>query len=797
MNVRNRPKAPPNNLPIPISSFVGREREIAEVRQLLSTHRLVTLTGPGGCGKTRLAIRVAHKEINEFEDGVWLIELAPLAEPLLVPHTLASILGVHEQSGRGMMDVLADYLLPRNILLVIDNCEHLIAACAQITETLLQKCPDLKILATSREGLGITGEIISTVPPLSLPDSKPWTNPASVAEAVSRYEESESIQLFVVRAADSSPEFRLTTDNGAWVAEICRRLDGMPLAIELAAARVRSLSVQQIAQRLDDRFNLLTGGARTAPPRQQTLAATLDWSYNLLSDSEQKVLQRLSVFADGATLEAAEAVCADVGVESVLDALIHLVDKSLITADKLERGETRYLLLETIRQYALERLRDSGEIEGIYRRHLDWFLKLTEQAEPELQGGNQGDWLERLARENDNFRVALAWSLENDTVMALQLAVALGLFWFMRGHHFEEGQDWLQKTVTRSEGTGQAALRAKAFLCLGQVASINGDYATARSVFESSVNLYHDLNDKYGVADASNFLADTIAMQGGSEAANFYVTARLYFEESLASLREQGDNWKMARTLDSLGEMARVEEDYHTARACYEESLRVRRTLGDQRGIAVSLINLGFCAHHEGDYKQAKNLLEESLTNFQHLGSTRGTIDCLAALAGVFGTEKKPERAARLLGAAEALHESIHAGLMAAYADRIEYDRSVAVVRSQLSNDAFAAAWAAGRALTLEQAIDYALSEQEMPVSNTSAKEKFGGLTAREREAAALIAQGKSNREIAEAMVVGVRTVETYVTRILNKLGFDSRVRIATWAIEKGLTAPKKDSASL
>lgn len=263
-----------NNLPAPVSAFIGREREIAEVKQLLSTHRLVTLTGPGGCGKTRLALKVAHEELDEFEDGVWLIELASLAEPALVPQTVASVLGIHEQVGRAMIDVLVDYFLSRHVLLVIDNCEHLITACAQFTQTLLQKCPDLKILATSREALGITGEIVWTVPPLSLPDSKPWTNPASAQDAVRHYEESEAIQLFVLRAADSSPDFRLTTDNGAWVAEICRRLDGMPLAIELAAARVRSLSVQEIAQRLDDRFHLLTGGSRTALPRQQTLVMT-------------------------------------------------------------------------------------------------------------------------------------------------------------------------------------------------------------------------------------------------------------------------------------------------------------------------------------------------------------------------------------------------------------------------------------------------------------------------------------------------------------------------------------------
>jgi DNA-binding NarL/FixJ family response regulator len=305
--------------------------------------------------------------------------------------------------------------------------------------------------------------------------------------------------------------------------------------------------------------------------------------------------------------------------------------------------------------------------------------------------------------------------------------------------------------------------------------------------FENSLNLYGDLNDKDGIAHSACLLADMVAMQGDVEAPKFYAMARSYSEERLASLRELDDKWQIAHTLNMLGEMARIEGDYHTARAYYEESLMVRRELGDQRGIAVSLINLGYCVHHKRDYKQAMDLFEESLVLFQHLGSTRGIIDCLAALAGVFGAEKKPERAVRLFGATEALHESIHAGLAASYADRIEYDRFIAVVRSQLDEDAFASAWAAGRAMTLEQAVNYALAEQERPVFDLSLKEKFGGLTAREREVAVLITQGKSNREIAEVMTIGVKTVETYVTRILNKLGFDSRVQIATWAVEKGL----------
>src|SRR5688572_2599279 len=338
---RSKANQIPHNLPSPLSVFIGRESEISEVKKLLSTHRLVTLSGPGGCGKTRLALKVSHELLEEFSDGIWFVELASIFDPALVPQTIGSTFNIRELSGQSLIDALVNFLSGREILLVIDNCEHLITVCAQFAETILQKCPDLKILVTSREVLGITGEVAWRVPPLSLPGQQPWINPASAQDALHLYQDSESVQLFVVRAMATSPEFQLTAENGAWVAEICRHLDGMPLAIELAAARVRSLSVQQIEKRLDDRFHLLTGGSRTAPPRQQTLMSTLDWSYALLSATEQKVLQRFSVFVSGATLEAAEWVCAGKEIKSVdvLDTLSHLVDKSLVMADKLGRGE--------------------------------------------------------------------------------------------------------------------------------------------------------------------------------------------------------------------------------------------------------------------------------------------------------------------------------------------------------------------------------------------------------------------------------------------------------------------------
>jgi predicted ATPase/DNA-binding CsgD family transcriptional regulator len=784
------------NLPVQLSDFIGREWESSEVRKLLFKHRLVTLTGAGGSGKTRLAIKLANELLNNFERGAWFIRFAPLADSDLVIQVVATTLGVHERTNRPFIDDLIEHLQDQHCLLIFDNCEHLIDACAQVAYKVLQSCPNVQILATSREPLGISGEAVWTVPPMSLPDMQPWGDPTNGGTALSVYKQSEAVQLFINRAALASPGFELTMENGAWVAEICRRLDGIPLAIELAAARVRSMSIRHIAQRLDDRFNLLTGGARTAPPRQQTLAATLDWSYNLLSEKEQKVLQSFSVFAGGATLEAIESVCMgdDDKNAGVLDVLSQLVDKNLITADRLEREETRYFLMETVREYARERLHESGGQANIHRGHAEFFLQLTREAESNLKGSEQGIWLRRLQLEQDNFRSALAWSLENDRMLALLLAVALGQFWFMRGYQFGEGMEWLKSILSRSDHTQNKRLHAEAYNRLGTLAYFHNDYVTARKAYENSLELYREENDKYAVMEVLYYLAELSLFQSDKASKlSPYAAARLSAEECLVSLREHGDRWKMAQVLNFLGEMSRVDGDYETAQTYYEESLAIRRELEDERGVAVSLINLGHVAYHKGAYQDAKKFLEESMAMFQRLKSTRGTIDCLDGLAGVMGAEHRPERAARLFGAAEQLRETARIGLTVAYPDQMEYDHYKASVRSQLTKEDFAAAWAEGRTMTLEQAIKYALESWESSETTQTLKEKFGGLTPRERETAMFIAQGKSNREIAEEMVVGVRTVETYVSRILNKLGFDSRVQIATWAIDIGLDSLTTD----
>jgi predicted ATPase/DNA-binding CsgD family transcriptional regulator len=814
------------NLPTPLSSFIGRQSEIHEIRQMLLSDRLVTLTGPGGCGKTRLALKVAQELIGEFNHGVWFVELASVADPALVPQTIAAALNVREQSGRTLIDILVDYLSSRRLLLILDNCEHLIAACAQIADTLLQKCPHLKILATSREALGITGEVAWTVPPLSLPRKRPWTNPSSTQDALSLYEESESVQLFVVRATAISPDFRLTFENGAWVAEICRHLDGMPLAIELAAARARSLSVQQIAQRLDDRFHLLTSGSRTAPPRHQTLASTLNWSYALLSGKEQKVLRRLSVFAGGATLEAAEAVCAGEGLESseVLNTLSHLVDKSLVMVIRPEGGETRYRLLETIRQYALEKLEESGALEESKDRHLEYFIRWAESADIHLGGAGQLPWLESFEEEHDNLRGALEWCRKDEKRAAagLRLALACARFWRSRGY-LSEGRAqistflarvneqltaevharslfwiaalaYLQSDypVTRSLGEKSLALwrelnpanksrLADTLDLLGELATEEGDYATAPSLFEEALAIYRELRDRRGTGDMLMQLGWAYMRMGEYEK----VAPRM--EEALLLFKEIGSPSLTAFALAGLGELAVRQGQYPHAVKMLQESLAIRRKHGHRWGIGASLGSLGWIALRQHDYKKLREVLGESLDIRTEINDKGGIAWCLEKLAEAKYEQGNLEDSTKIYAHAEALRAPI--GSVIDPADQPEYARIISGLRSALGEDAFAALWADGAAMQLEDVIECALSESTTE-STRAEKEKFGGLTAREREVASLIAQGKSNREIAEAMTVGVKTVETYVTRILNKLGFDSRVQIATWAVEKGLMKP-------
>jgi non-specific serine/threonine protein kinase len=694
---------PAHNLPLQLTSFVGRDKEIATVGRLLTGARLVTLTGSGGAGKTRLALRVAAEALPAFPDGAWLVELASLADPARVPQTAAAVLGVRAAGGRAFVEALIDALRPKACLLLLDNCEHLVEASAQLAQALLQACPRVQILATSRETLGIPGETAFRVPSLSTPDARQ-------VPAVEALMLSEAACLFVERAAAALPGFAATDDNALAIARICRRLDGVPLALELAAARVRLLRVEQVAARLDDMFALLTDGGHTALPRHRTLRAAIDWSYALLTEPERLLLRRLSVFAGGCTLQAAEAICAGEGVDAaaVLDTLTQLSNKSLVIAERAPGHEARYRMLETVRHYTWEKLLAAGEASAVQARLAAWFEALATRAEVELRGPRQREWLDRLGREQDNLRAALAWALEHDAAAAVRLGATLGQFWFTRGQFYGEGMEWLERVLARPAAPGQTPMRAKAFRWLGMLAEFQRSYAVARSAHEQSLALHRELGDLQNVAEAHMALGNIAADLGDAEAArSLYAAARAAYEQSLSDLRALGDRWKLATSFNALGEVTRLLGDYAAARLLYEQSLALRRELDDRRGIAVSLINLGAIAHHHGDDREAAELFRQSLTLFHELDSTRGIVDCLAALGGVAGGSGHPARAARLFGAAEALRAAFDSGI--AYPERREIDRDVAAARAQLDEESFGAAWAEGRAMTLERAIAYAL----------------------------------------------------------------------------------------
>jgi predicted ATPase/class 3 adenylate cyclase/Tfp pilus assembly protein PilF len=662
----------PNNLPLQLSSFIGREQEMAEVKRLLGATRLLTLTGTGGAGKTRLALQVTADLLEEYAEGVWLVELAALTEGNLLPQAVADALHMREEPNRPLMATLVEHLRPRRVLLLLDNCEHLVEACARLAEGLLQSCPKLKILATSREPLGIAGELTWRVPSLPVPD--PERLPRGETERLAAIAPYEGVRLFLERAFFHQPRFTVTEGNAAAVAEVCHRLDGIPLAIELAAARVKALPVEKIAERLDDRFRLLTGGSRTTLPRQQTLQALIDWSYDLLSAAERALLLRLSVFAGGWTLEAAEFVCTGEDEKGtlvaggppeteapgdgsrppigsgpsaeaweVLDLLTSLVEKSLVQYEERE-GDGRYRLLETIRQYANEKLRCSVEAEPVRQRHHDYYLQLAEEAEPHLQGPEQAAWLRRLEREHDNLRAALDGSLASGHAEAgLRLAAALWPFWRIRVH-WAEGRERLAALLALPETGEPTAVWARVLRGAGVLAYLQADFAAARSFFEQSRDLSQALGDRSGVAAAINNLGN-VACEYGE-----YSTARSLFEESLAIRRELEDPVGIASCLNNLGNVALELGDYPAARAFQEQSLEIQRRIGDPYDIALSLNNLGLVASDLGDYDTAQALLEESLELRRQLEDKAGITAVLNNLGNIALDRGDP-------ATARALHE--------------------------------------------------------------------------------------------------------------------------------------------
>jgi predicted ATPase/class 3 adenylate cyclase len=588
------------NLPSQLSTFIGREKEIEQIKQRLEKNRLVTLTGSGGVGKTRLSIQVATELLNDYPNGVWLVELAPITDPELVAQTVCAAIEIAPQANLPALQVLTDYLKQKKILLVVDNCEHLIVACAQLCETLLHACPHLRIIASSREALGVEGENVYHVPSLSLPN---------LHDKFEMIEQSEAVKLFMERANNAVPEFGITSTNAPVIAQICHRLDGIALAIELAASRAKLLKVEQIASRLDDVFRLLTGGSRTALPRQQTLRALIDWSYNLLSDEEKTVLRRLSVFVGGWALEAAEYACDN---PNMLDLLTHLVDKSLVAVDLKHGDEPRYYLLETIRQYAREKLNESGESAILRTRHMEYFCRLVERFEPSLRGPDQIALLDGLDMELDNLRAALEWTLDHDVAEGLRLASGLHWFWHLRNHR-KDGIGWLDKFLsTKAERPSLQSSetdvfdRAKALNALGFLEGNQGDIQKSMRCATECRTLCENMVGMEGIVlRARCFIPfGVVALLNGD-----LDQARTLAEQSLALCQACGDTFGIAEVQTNvLIGVALRSGELEAAQKVSEANLAIRRELGDKDGIAYALWNGGIVAIHQGDYERARQM---------------------------------------------------------------------------------------------------------------------------------------------------------------------------------------------
>ena len=754
------PERPRTNLPVPMTSYLGRADEFLELAGMLRDNRLVTITGAGGLGKTRTALEVAGALLEEYPDGVWLAELGQLSDPALVPQVVATSLGVREVAGQGLIETLTAYLAERRLLLVLDNCEHLVEPCAALAESLLGKCAQLRMLATSQVRLGVAGEVAYRLVPLP-----------------------EAAQLFVDRARLSEPRFAETAANAEVIAQLCQRLDGIPLAIELAAARVKVMSVDELLARLDDRFRVLTDSSRTALPRHQTMRATVDWGYELLSKEERSLFRRLSVFAGGFTLDAVEAVCAGEGVDvaDVMDLLARLVDKSLVAPEERSDGASRMRLLDTLRQYGRGRLAEENDGARFARRHALYFLELAEEARHDQRGARYSSWLARLEDEHDNLRAALETALAEPDEAALALATALLWFWDVRGY-LTEGHDRLSKALNAAPG--RTAGRARAADAAGWLSQRLGDFAAAGRHFEESISIAREIDEPLVLARALRNLSLIRLFSGLVEEAESLVA------ESLSVAGEIDDEASRAGSLLVMSLVAYFANDLAAARSHAQESADLHRKLGDEKVVAFLLACLASLAIDRADHAGATAHLAESLAISRAKGDRVDLAFVLETSASLAVATGEPERALLLAGAAAALRESVAALPVPLW--RMKLESSLATARRALGPRAAEEAFAAGTRMSVAEAIDFAARAERVSDGSGAGPSPPGpagaaGLTKRELEIAVLVARGMTNKDMAKRLFIAPRTVDAHVEHIRNKLGYHSRAQVAAWATEQGL----------
>jgi non-specific serine/threonine protein kinase len=805
------PRIGRHNLPEPLTTLIGRDQDRRQVTELLREQRIVTLIGVGGVGKTRLALAAARAAVADFAHGVWLVELAALTEGSLVPASIAAAVGTTLDRDQPLLAALVAALGSRQILIVLDNCEHLAAACAEVVEGVARACPRVHVMATSREPLGVGGEAVWPVAPLEIPALDGRGQP------LQQLADTASVQLFVERARAAHPEFAVTPQNAAAVARVCGRLDGLPLAVELAAARLRVLTPEQLAERIDERFQLLVGGPRSSPVRQQTLEAAVMWSYDLLDDHDRRLFERLSVFARGFSLDGAESVCESEGRAPVLDGLARLVNTSMLISRGVH-GEQRFVMLETLREFGRRRLRERGDDDEMHQRLAQWVLARAEQAEPALRGPDQARWLRWAELEHDNVRSVLAWAVETsemDTV--LRLTGSLWWSWLLHDRWIET-EEWLDRALSLARGATHTIALARTLHAAGTTAALRGKYMRAEKYLDESVAVARELGNVELILSGHSAFALLRQFQGKVDAAQEHVHSMLQLAEQLdrpwyaaraaefiASralergdlseaanqltravrlARDAGDQWNLAMLLSHLGDVERMRGTHPRAAPLYEESIRLFERLGLPADPS-RVHNLAYVALSQRQTARAQVRFREALEAFDCMGDPRGVADCVIGLGCVRAAERRPSEAARLFGAGDAALARL--GSTVWPSNRADYQHWLRIVQGALGEQAWHAEYTTGGLLGAEGVLENTAINDGAPIGTSRVSDAAGQLTRREREVAHLAAQGLSNRRIAETLVIAEKTAANHLQSALEKLDVHSRSQLAARAVELGL----------